>query len=87
MVSSGPNLYVQVFDDQIIETLPRSRYSVTYDIPQTLVQLLAWRLVNDKARELGLVQRAHAAWAKVCLCFHQSAAPWTRQEATCGLGC
>lgn len=72
-----PKLRVQVVYDDIVVTLPGSRYSVTYYKPDTCPQLLArgipnkndlripmtaaeflakaWRLANDKARELGWI--------------------------------
>ena len=77
MTSPEPKLRVQVVDDEIIVTLPGSRYSVTYYKPDNSPQLLAkriadtddlrfpttaaeflakaWRLANDKARELGWI--------------------------------
>ncbi len=76
MTKSGA-LRVQVVDDEIIVTLPGSRYSVTYYKPAKSPGLLAkriadtddlrilmtaaeflaqaWRLANDKARELGWI--------------------------------
>jgi hypothetical protein len=40
-MSSAPQLWVQVVDDEIIVTLPGSRYSVTYYKPDSSPQLLA----------------------------------------------
>jgi len=77
MTAPGQKLLVQVVYDEIIVTLPGSRYSVTYYKPNHSPQLLArciadrddlrfpmtaaeflaqaWRLANDKARELGWI--------------------------------
>ena len=75
VTSFDPRLRVQVVDDEIIVTLPRSYYSATYYKPEKAPKLLAknisdrddprapmivseflakaWKLANDKARELG----------------------------------
>jgi hypothetical protein len=70
-------MQLDVRDDEIIVTLPRTSYSVTYYKPANSPQLLArnfpmeddrrssmslsdflaraWKLANDKARELGWI--------------------------------
>jgi|NGEPerStandDraft_13_1074530.scaffolds.fasta_scaffold07861_2 hypothetical protein len=70
-------LHVEVGDDELVVSLPRSHYSVTYYKPENSPQLLAkrisdrddprapmtaseflakaWKLANDKARELGWI--------------------------------
>ena len=73
----APSLRVEVIDDEIIVSVPRSVYTVTYFKPENSPQLIArrisdrddprfpmklseflaraWRLANDKARELGWI--------------------------------
>jgi hypothetical protein len=77
MTSTESDIRVEVVDDEIIVTLPGSRYSVAYYKLEYTRQLLtrrasyetdprasmsvsefqakAWKLANDKARELGWI--------------------------------
>jgi hypothetical protein len=72
------DLRIEVRSDQIVVSLPRSLYRVTYRKPANSLQLLAenipdkedryapmkladflakaWKLANDKARELGWIK-------------------------------
>jgi hypothetical protein len=59
------DLRIEVWDDEIIVTLPDTIYSVTYytpaKSPKPLAKgiaerdKLAWRVANGKARELGWI--------------------------------
>ena len=77
-MNSEPDLLrIEVVDDEIVVSLPKSQLSVTYYKPERSPQLLAkritekydpctpmtvseflakaWKLANDKARELGWI--------------------------------
>jgi hypothetical protein len=47
-------LRIEVVDDEIVVTLPNSQLSVTYYMSDEFLAK-AWKLANDKARELGWV--------------------------------
>ena len=76
-MAAEADLHVEVQGDEIIVTLPGTRYTVTYyratphellaksysgqeadGAPMTKAEFLAraWRLANDKARELGWIK-------------------------------
>ena len=64
------HIQLEVWDDEIIVSLPGTSYGVTYYKPASSPQLLArteltqaeflataWRLANDKARELRWIMQ------------------------------
>ena len=63
-MSPAPQLWVQVVDDEIIVTLPGSRYSVTYYKPDSSPQLLAKNIASedDPRAVITVSEFLSAAW-------------------------